>query len=155
MSDWETQVRMIAEVLCMQATQYEKNITLLEDQITLAEKALNLAQVQQDGLRLAELLPQKGQLCFVALRHLPLTAIFAQQLVNLRLNGRNAGGIHIVAAVQAVLHAAQISTLDSYDDEQDDLDKTVSDWETQVRMIAEGYSWQWCAHRFSAYSPSR
>ena len=27
----------------MQATQYEKNITLLEDQITLAEKALNLA----------------------------------------------------------------------------------------------------------------
>ena len=47
-SDWETQVRMIAEVLCMQATQYEKNITLLEDQITLAEKALNLAQVQQE-----------------------------------------------------------------------------------------------------------
>ena len=39
---------MIAEVLCMQATQYEKNITLLEDQITLAEKALNLAQVQQE-----------------------------------------------------------------------------------------------------------
>ncbi len=47
-SDWETQVRMIAEVLCMQVTQYEKNITLLEDQITLAEKALNLAQVQQE-----------------------------------------------------------------------------------------------------------
>lgn len=43
--DWETQVRMIAEVLCMQVTQYEKNIALLEDQITLAEKALNLAQV--------------------------------------------------------------------------------------------------------------
>lgn len=46
--DWETQVRMIAEVLCMQVTQYEKNIALLEDQITLAEKALNLAQVQQE-----------------------------------------------------------------------------------------------------------
>ena len=27
------------------------------------------------------------------------------------------------------------STLDSYDDEQDDLDKTVSDWETQVRNL--------------------
>ena len=47
-ADWETQVRMIAEVLCMQVTQYEKNIELLEDQITLAEKALNLAQVQQE-----------------------------------------------------------------------------------------------------------
>lgn len=47
-SDWEIQVRMIAEVLCMQVTQYEKNIVLLEDQITLAEKALNLAQVQQE-----------------------------------------------------------------------------------------------------------
>ncbi len=46
-SDWETQVRMIAEVLCMQVTQYDKNIALLEDQITLAEKAFNLAQVQQ------------------------------------------------------------------------------------------------------------
>lgn len=47
-SDWEKQVRMIAEVLCMQATQYDKNIELLEDQITLAEKALKLAQVQQE-----------------------------------------------------------------------------------------------------------
>lgn len=46
-SDWENQVRMIAEVLCMQVTQYDKNIALLEDQITLAEKAFNLAQVQQ------------------------------------------------------------------------------------------------------------
>lgn len=46
-SDWETQVRMIAEVLCMQVTQYDKNIDLLEDQITLAEKALKLAEVQQ------------------------------------------------------------------------------------------------------------
>jgi len=47
LSDWETQVRMIAEVLCMQATQYEKNITLLKDQISLAEKALQLAKIQQ------------------------------------------------------------------------------------------------------------
>ncbi len=45
--DWESQVRMIAEVLCMQVTQYDKNITLLEDQITLAEKSLKLAEVQQ------------------------------------------------------------------------------------------------------------
>ncbi|MGM9525717.1 MAG: TolC family protein [Peptococcaceae bacterium] len=46
--DWENQVRMIAEVLCMQVTQYDKNIALLEDQITLAEKSLNLAKVQQE-----------------------------------------------------------------------------------------------------------
>lgn len=47
-ADWQTQVRMIAEVLCMQVTQYEKNIELLEKQITLAEKSLNLAKVQQE-----------------------------------------------------------------------------------------------------------
>lgn len=47
-ADWETQVRMIAEVLCMQATQYEKTIQLLEGQITLAEKSLQLAKVQQE-----------------------------------------------------------------------------------------------------------
>lgn len=47
-ADWQTQVRMIAEVLCMQVTQYNKNIELLEKQITLAEKSLRLAKVQQE-----------------------------------------------------------------------------------------------------------
>lgn len=45
-ADWEVQVGMIAEILCMQATQYEQNIAILEKQIMLSEKALQLAEVQ-------------------------------------------------------------------------------------------------------------
>lgn len=46
--DWKTQVRLIAEVLCYQTIQYDKNMEILEEQITLAETALKLAEVQQE-----------------------------------------------------------------------------------------------------------
>lgn len=47
-SDWETQVRMIIDALCIQVAKSEANIAILEEQIQLADKALQLAQVQQE-----------------------------------------------------------------------------------------------------------
>lgn len=46
-SDWQKEVRLVAEKLCLSYVQLEKSIALTQEQVALAEKSLNVAQVQE------------------------------------------------------------------------------------------------------------
>ena len=47
MKDWQREVRLVAEKLCLNYAQMEKTIALTKQQVALAEKAVAISELQE------------------------------------------------------------------------------------------------------------